>query len=86
MPDLDVINFHNLINLQILNSNTYIIYTKFKQLRLISFPPTRESGYRISQLRNIKKLRRLLINGLEKIKNRNEAMKSNIKEKVTLRS
>ncbi|KAM0952639.1 putative P-loop containing nucleoside triphosphate hydrolase, leucine-rich repeat domain superfamily [Dioscorea sansibarensis] len=40
--------------------------------------------YRISQLRNMKELRELLINNLEEIENREEAEKANIKEKSQL--
>ncbi|KAH7655624.1 P-loop containing nucleoside triphosphate hydrolase protein, partial [Dioscorea alata] len=86
LPDLDVTleNLHNLINLRTLNSNTYRICTKFEQGILTRIPSSAERQYRISQLRNMKELRGLLINDLDKIENGEEAEKANIKEKAHL--
>ncbi|KAH7655627.1 P-loop containing nucleoside triphosphate hydrolase protein [Dioscorea alata] len=87
LPDLVVFpkNLHNLVNLRALNSDAYRVYTKSKKniFTVISLWTKRQ--YKISQLRNMKELRGLLlINDLEKIENREEAEKANIKEKSHL--
>ncbi|XP_039145511.1 putative disease resistance protein RGA4 [Dioscorea cayenensis subsp. rotundata] len=87
LPDLDVFpeNLHNLINLRTLNSDTYRMYTKFDQHILMRFARWTKRQYMISQLRNMKELRGVLcLNDLEKIENREEAEKANIKEKCHL--
>ncbi|KAH7655647.1 P-loop containing nucleoside triphosphate hydrolase protein [Dioscorea alata] len=87
LPYLDVFyeNLHKLINLRTVNTSTYNQLPHFMKKQI---PPERliflERQYRISQLRNMKELRGLLINDLEKISNKEEVEKANIKEKSHL--
>ncbi|KAM0952638.1 putative P-loop containing nucleoside triphosphate hydrolase, leucine-rich repeat domain superfamily [Dioscorea sansibarensis] len=87
LPDLVVFpeNLHNLVNLRALNSDAYRVYTKSKKHIFTVISVWTKRQYRVSHLRNMKELRGLLlINDLEKIENREEAEKGNIKEKSHL--
>ena len=52
---------------------------------LPGFTVSNEQGYEIRQLRDLKKLRRLVIRGLENVKSKEEALEANLaaKERLT---